>query len=100
MNVGSIGAVRRITRLMLRSNRRSGCDLCLAISPGGCSGLACGVSPTAGPGDLDAKVGNARVEPPQESPQLCDSATIDLPDGPKRTGIVLPDHKQVSNGHY
>ncbi|GLR90041.1 hypothetical protein GCM10007857_67550 [Bradyrhizobium iriomotense] len=100
MNVRNMRAVRRIARLVLQSDRLSGCDLCLAISPGGCSGLACGVSLIEGPWDLDAKVENDRVEPLRESPQLCDSATIDLPNGPKRIGFVLPDHKQVSNAHY
>lgn len=75
MNFWNIRSVRRAIRMMLQAGGRAGCDLCLAISPSGCSGLVCGIS-------------------------RHDDVTADFVDKPKRTGFVLQDRMQVSCGDH
>ncbi|MGY8683659.1 iron-sulfur cluster assembly accessory protein [Bradyrhizobium sp. UFLA05-153] len=88
--------------MMLQAGGSAGCDLCLAISPSGCSGLACCIGPPEQPRVLDAPLERGHVEPVirPEGPLPDDGVTIDFVDIPKRIGLVLEDRKQVSRPHH
>ena len=70
----------------------------LAVSPGGCSGLAADISVRREPAAGEAVVERDGVKLflPAESRILLDGVTIDFADTPSQTGLVFRDPKQVS----
>ena len=91
--------MRRIVRF---SGLPAGAGFRLAVSPGGCSGLAAEISVLATPRSGDAVVERDGVKLflPAESRLLLEGVTIDFADTPTQTGLVFHDPKQVSCGHH
>lgn len=100
MNFWNIRLVRRAIRMMLQAGGRAGCDLCLAISPSGCFGLACGISLKPQAIVAEGERDDIRPFVCRERPPRHDDVTADFVDKPKRTGFVLQDRKQVSCGDH
>lgn len=93
-----VKAVRAI-RKILQSDGLACCDSCLAISPGGCSGLACQMSLLQKPRIFDPGAGREHVRPLKRRIgrlPLHGGATVD-PDKLKRTWSLLPQRKKVSS---
>lgn len=88
--------------MMLQAGGRVGCDLCLAVSPSGCSGLACESSLLERSRIPDALSERDYVRPfvRRERPLPNGAVTTDFVDKPKRTGLILQDHKPVFCGHH
>jgi iron-sulfur cluster assembly accessory protein len=98
MNFTLTPAAQKFMRMMLRSDGAAGSGFRLAVSPGGCSGLAAdiGVLGTPLPGDAVVDRDGVRLFLPAESRLLLDGVTIDFADTPTQTGLVFHDPKQVS----
>ena len=74
----------------------------LAVSPGGCSGLAADISVRREPvaGEAVVERDGVKLFLPAESRILLDGVTIDFADTPSQTGLIFKDPKQVScSGH-
>ena len=101
MNFTITPAAQKFMRMMLRVDGGAGSGFRLAVSPGGCSGLAADISVIAKPQDGDAVVERDGVKLflPAESRLLLDGVTIDFADTATQTGLVFHDPKQVSCGH-
>jgi iron-sulfur cluster assembly accessory protein len=91
-------AAQKFMRMMLRTDGTVGSGFRLAVSPGGCSGLAADISVTGAPlpGDAVIERDGVRLFLPAESRLLLDGVTIDFTDTPTQTGLVFHDPKQVS----
>ncbi|MGT2504361.1 HesB/IscA family protein [Bradyrhizobium guangxiense] len=102
MNFTITPAAQKFMRMMLRVDGGTGSGFRLAVSPGGCSGLAADISVRAEPQAGDAVVEREGVKLflPAESRLLLDGVTIDFADTPTQTGLVFHDPKQVSCGHH
>jgi iron-sulfur cluster assembly accessory protein len=102
MNFTITPAAQKFMRMMLRADGGTGSGFRLAVSPGGCSGLAADISVRAEPQAGDAVVEREGVKLflPAESRLLLDGVTIDFADTPTQTGLVFHDPKQVSCGHH
>jgi iron-sulfur cluster assembly accessory protein len=102
MNFTITQAAQKFMRMMLRADGTPGSGFRLAVSPGGCSGLAADISVLATPQSGDAVVERDGVKLflPAESRLLLDGVTIDFADTPTQTGLVFHDPKQVSCGHH
>jgi iron-sulfur cluster assembly accessory protein len=102
MNFTITPAAQKFMRMMLRVDGGAGSGFRLAVSPGGCSGLAAEISVLATPQTGDAVVEREGVKLflPAESRLLLDGVTIDFADTPTQTGLVFLDPKQVSCGHH
>ncbi|KYG20672.1 heme biosynthesis protein HemY [Bradyrhizobium sp. AT1] len=102
MNFTITPAAQKFMRMMLRVDGGMGSGFRLAVSPGGCSGLAADISVRAEPQAGDAVVEREGVKLflPAESRLLLDGVTIDFADTPTQTGLVFHDPKQVSCGHH
>ena len=102
MNFTITPAAQKFMRMMLRVDGGTGSGFRLAVSPGGCSGLAADISVRAEPQAGDAVVEREGVQLflPAESRLLLDGVTIDFADTPTQTGLVFHDPKQVSCGHH
>jgi iron-sulfur cluster assembly protein len=98
MNFTLTPAAQKFMRMMLRSDGTAGSGFRLAVSPGGCSGLAADISVlgTPLPGDAVVERDGIRLFLPAESRLLLDGVTIDFADTPMQTGLVFHDPKQVS----
>ena len=85
----------KFIRLMLRADGGPGSGFRLAVSPGGCSGLAADISVKAAPAPGDAVVeqNGVRLFLPAESRILLEGVTIDFSDTAASTGLVFHDPK-------
>jgi len=91
MNFALTPAAERFIRLMLRADGAPGSGFRLAVSPGGCSGLAADINVRREP---EASERNGlRLFLPAESRILLDGVTIDFADTPAQTGLVFRDPK-------
>lgn len=86
-------AAGKFVRRMIRLN--SGNGFRLAVSAGGCSGLAADFSVEAAPRAGDATIvhDGIRFYLPAESRLLLDGVTVDFVDTPTQTGLVFRDPK-------
>lgn len=102
MNFTITPAAQKFMRMMLRVDGSLGSGFRLAVSPGGCSGLAADIKVLATPlaGDAVVEREGVRLFLPAESRLLLDGVTIDFADTPTQTGLVFHDPKQVSCGHH
>ncbi len=88
----------RFIRLMLRADGDGDSGFRLAITSGGCSGLAADISVRAEPSAGEAVVERSGVKLflPAESRLLLDGVTIDFADTPSQTGLVFHDPKATT----
>ncbi|RTL48729.1 MAG: iron-sulfur cluster assembly accessory protein [Bradyrhizobiaceae bacterium] len=95
-------AAQKFMRMMLRVDGGAGSGFRLAVSPGGCSGLAAEISVRTEPqaGDAVIERDGVKLFLPAESRILLDGVTIDFADTATQTGLVFHDPKQVSCGHH
>ncbi|WP_431202456.1 HesB/IscA family protein [Bradyrhizobium betae] len=102
MNFTITPAAQKFMRMMLRVDGPAGSGFRLAVSPGGCSGLAADIKVLATPlsGDAVVERDGVKLFLPAESRLLLDGVTIDFADTPTQTGLVFHDPKQVSCGHH
>ena len=98
MNFTLTPAAQKFMRTMLRADGTAGSGFRLAVSPGGCSGLAADISvlATPQPGDAVVERDGVKLFLPAESRLLLDGVTIDFADTATQTGLVFHDPKQVS----
>lgn len=93
---------QKFIRMMLRVDGVGGSGFRLAVSPGGCAGLAADVAVLTEPraGDAVVERDGIKLFLPAESRLLLDGVTIDSADTPMQTGLLFHDPKQVSCGHH
>jgi iron-sulfur cluster assembly protein len=98
MNFVMTPAAEKFIRIMLRVDGGDGSGFRLAVSPGGCSGLAADISVRRepAPGEAVVERNGIKLFLPAESRILLDGVTIDFADTPSQTGLVFKDPKQVS----
>jgi iron-sulfur cluster assembly protein len=98
MNFTLTKAAAKFIRMMLRADGGASSGFRLAVSPGGCSGLAADISVRREPAAGEAVVERDGVKLflPAESRILLDGVTIDFADTAAQTGLVFRDPKQVS----
>ncbi len=98
MNFTMTPAAAKFIRLMIRADGGASSGFRLAVSPGGCSGLAADISvrPGPAPGEAVVERDGVKLFLPAESRILLDGVTIDFADTPSQTGLVFKDPKQVS----
>jgi iron-sulfur cluster assembly protein len=98
MNFILTPAAERFIRLMLRADGGPASGFRLAVSPGGCSGLAADMSVGAepAPGEQVVERNGIRLFLNAESRLLLDGVTIDFADTAAQTGLVFHDPKQVA----
>jgi len=98
MNFSLTPAAQKFMRMMLRADGTAGSGFRLAVSPGGCSGLAADIGVMAAPlpGDAVVERDGVKLFLPAESRLLLDGVTIDFVDTATQTGLVFHDPKQVS----
>ena len=97
MNFTLTPAAQKFMRMMLRADGTAGSGFRLAVSPGGCSGLAADISvlATPQPGDAVVERDGVKLFLPAESRLLLDGVTIDFADTATQTGLVFHEPKQV-----
>ncbi|WP_454631820.1 HesB/IscA family protein [Bradyrhizobium cenepequi] len=102
MNFTITPAAQKFIRMMLRADGKPGSGFRLAVTPGGCAGLAADIRVLDQPqaGDATVERDGLRLFLPAESRLLLDGVTIDFTDTPAQTGLVFQDPKQVSCGHH
>jgi iron-sulfur cluster assembly accessory protein len=88
----------RFMRMMVMADGAPGAGFRLAVSPGGCSGLAAEIAIKSEPDSGDAVVSRDGVKLflPAESRLLLEGVTIDFTDTPAKTGLVFHDPKAVA----
>ena len=98
MNFTITPAASKFIRLMIRADGGASSGFRLAVSPGGCSGLAADISvrPEPAPGEAVVERDGVKLFLPAESRILLDGVTIDFADTASQTGLVFKDPKQVS----
>jgi len=91
-------AATKFIRMMLRADGDAASGFRLAVSPGGCSGLAADISVRREPAKGEAIVERDGIKLflPAESRLLLEGVTIDFADTPSQTGLVFRDPKQVT----
>ena len=102
MNFTLTTSAAKFIRLMLRADGGPGAGFRLAVSPGGCSGLAADMRVQSEPsaGDSIVEHGGVKLFLPAESRILLEGVTIDFADTPSQTGLVFHDPKAVAcNSH-
>jgi len=97
MNVTVTPAAEKFIRRLLRFDGGPGSGFRLAVSPGGCSGLAAEFSVESAPktGDKAVDIGGIPFFLPAESRLLLDGATIDFLDTPLQSGFVFRNANQA-----
>ena len=100
MNFTLTPAAEKFIRMMIRADGDASSGFRLAVSPGGCSGLAADISvrPQPAAGEAVVERNGVKLFLPAESRILLDGVTIDFADTPSQTGLVFKDPKQVSCG--
>jgi iron-sulfur cluster assembly accessory protein len=98
MNFEITPAAEKFIRLMLLADGAPGSGFRLAVSPGGCSGLAADISvlPAPAPGDAIVERKGVKLFLPAESRILLDGVKIDFADTAAKTGLVFHDPKGSS----
>ena len=98
MNFTITPAAQKFMRMMLRVDGGPGSGFRLAVSPGGCSGLAADIHVLPAPqaGDAVVERDGVKLFLPAESRILLDGVTIDFRDTPTQTGLVFNDPKQAA----
>ena len=98
MNFTMTPAAQKFIRMMIRADGRAGSGFRLAVTPGGCSGLAADISVVGSPlaGDAVVERDGVRLFLPAESRILLEGVTIDFADTATQTGLVFHDPKQVA----
>lgn len=93
-------AAEKFIRRLLMFDGGPGSALRLAVSPGGCSGLAAEFDVESAPreGDKLVEVGGLRFFLPAESRLLLEGVTIDFTETPTESGFVFLDPKATSCG--
>lgn len=97
MNVTMTPAAEKFIRRMLRFGGGPESGFRLAVTPGGCSGLAAefDVEQAPRPGDGVVEVNGMRLFLPAESRLLLEGVTIDFADTPMSSGFVFHDPKST-----
>ncbi|SFK02456.1 HesB/IscA family protein [Methylocapsa palsarum] len=100
MNFTITPAAEKFIRLMLRADGGPESGFRMALSPGGCSGLAADIKVLAAPepGDAVVERGAVKLFLPAESRILLEGVTIDFADTASQTGLVFRDAKATSCG--
>lgn len=95
MNILMTPAAEKFIRRMLRFGGVPGAGFRLAVSPGGCSGLAAdfSVESVPRPGDAPFEINGLKLFLPAESRLLLDGVTIDCADTRTESGLVFRDPK-------
>ena len=95
-------AAERFIRLMLRADGSQGSGFRLAVTPGGCSGLAADMSVKGNPepGDAVVELNDIRLFLPAESRILLEGVIIDFAETATQTGLVFHDPKQKACGSH
>jgi iron-sulfur cluster assembly protein len=98
MNFTLTAKAEKFIRMMIRAEGDASSGFRLAVSPGGCSGLAADISVRRQPASGEAVVerNGVKLFLPAESRILLDGVTIDFADTPSQTGLVFHDPKQAS----
>ena len=98
MNFTITPKAEKFTRLAIRADGDEASGFRLAVSPGGCSGLAADISVRREPaaGDAIVERNGLRLFLPAESRLLLEGVTIDFADTAAQTGLVFHDPKQVT----
>ena len=98
MNFEMTPRAAKFIRMMLLADGGPGSGFRLAVSPGGCSGLAADMSVKASPepGDAVVERNGVKLFLPAESRLLLDGVTIDFADTATQTGLVFHDPKGTS----
>jgi iron-sulfur cluster assembly accessory protein len=88
-------AAQKFIRMMVLTDGGPSSGFRLAVSPGGCTGLAADISIKSEPepGDAVVETGGVKLFLPAESRILLDGVTIDFADTPAQTGLVFHDPK-------
>ncbi|MGB8364064.1 MAG: HesB/IscA family protein [Rhizomicrobium sp.] len=91
-------AAEKFIRMMLRIDGGPGSGFRLAVTPGGCSGLAADISvkPAPEPGEAVVDRNGIKLFLPAESRILLDGVTIDFAETTSQTGLVFRDPKAKS----
>jgi iron-sulfur cluster assembly accessory protein len=98
MNFTITPAAEKFIRLMIRADGDASSGFRLAVTPGGCSGLAADISIKREPavGEAVLERNGVKLFLPAESRILLEGVTIDFADTASQTGLVFLDPKQVS----
>src|SRR6266498_3409362 len=100
MNFTLTPAAEKFIRRMIRFDGGAGSGFRLAVSAGGCSGLAAQFEVEAAPraGDAVFDYGDIKFFLPAESRLLLDGVTIDFAETAVQSGLVFHDPKSASGG--
>ncbi|MBI4721379.1 MAG: iron-sulfur cluster assembly accessory protein [Chitinivibrionia bacterium] len=100
MNVTVTPSAEKFIKRLLRFDGGPGSGFRLAVTPGGCSGLAAQFSVEAAPlkGDAVFEVNGIKLFLPAESRLLLDGVTIDFAETATQSGFVFHDPKQKACG--
>jgi len=100
MNFTLTPAAEKFIRRMIRFNGGAGSGFRLAVSAGGCSGLAAQFDVEAAPRSGDAVFGYGDIKffLPAESRLLLDGVTIDFAETAVQSGLVFHDPKTPNCG--
>ncbi|MGA2878426.1 MAG: iron-sulfur cluster biosynthesis family protein [Bryobacteraceae bacterium] len=95
MNIVITPAAEKFIRRMIRFGGVPGGGFRLAVSPGGCSGLAAEFSVERDPraGEAVLEHNGLKLFLPVESRLLLDGVTVDCADTPTESGLVFRDPK-------
>src|SRR3974390_3451054 len=95
MNFTMTPAATKFIRMMIRADGDASSGFRLAVSPGGCSGLAADISVRRepAPGEAVVECDGVKLFLPAESRILLDGVTIDFADTPSQTGLGFKDTK-------
>ncbi len=98
MNLTITPKAEKFMRMAIRADGDAASGFRLAVSPGGCSGLASDISVRREPaaGDAIVERNGIRLFLPAESRLLLEGVTIDFADTALQTGLVCHDPKQVT----
>ena len=93
-------AAEKFMRRMVRFSEHPAGGFRLAVSPGGCSGLAAEFSVEAVPrgGDAELSVNGLRIFLPAESRLLLEGVTVDFADTPMQSGFTFVKPNAVACG--
>jgi iron-sulfur cluster assembly protein len=100
MNFTLTPAAEKFIRRMIRFSGEAASGFRLAVTAGGCSGLAAQFDVEAAPraGDGVFEVSGIRFFLPAESRLLLDGVTIDFAETPTQNGLVFHDPKTANCG--
>ena len=99
MNIVMTPAAEKFIRRMIRFGGVANGGFRLAVSPGGCSGLAAEISVEAAPkpGEQPFVVNGLKLFLPAESRLLLDGVPIDFTDTQMESGLVFRDPKSAGS---